>query len=160
MAHRIALRPYTEADAAGTLAIFLAAITETASADYSTEQVEAWAAPRERDAPSWNVSMAARDSFVATIDGALAGFSDVDSSGYIDMMFVSPRFLRQGVASELIAEAERRARAAGTIHLSADVSITARPFFEHHGFVVEAEQHPVRRGIKLTNYLMRRQLEP
>ena len=43
----IDVRPYEYADAAGTLALFLAAITETASADYSAEQIQAWAAPQD-----------------------------------------------------------------------------------------------------------------
>ena len=40
--------------------------------------------------------------------------------------------------------------------LKADVSITARPFFEFYGFTVEAEQHPVKAGVQLTNAKMKR----
>lgn len=148
----IEIRPYAASDAAGTLAVFLAAVTGTASADYSPEQIRAWAG--ERDVPSWHAAMQRRDAFVATIGGELAGFSDVGPTGWVDMMFVAPRFLRRGVASRLLAEAS--ARVPATVELSADVSITARPFFEHHGFVVVAEQHPVRSGVELTNFRMRR----
>src|SRR5699024_6596315 len=45
------IRPYRSADAAGTLAVFLAAITQTASADYSREQIAAWARPGSRTVP-------------------------------------------------------------------------------------------------------------
>jgi hypothetical protein len=34
----------------------------------------------------------------------------------------------------------------------------SRPFFERHGFTVDAEQHPVRAGVELTNYKMRKEL--
>lgn len=34
------------------------------------------------------------------------------------------------------------------------MSITARPFFEHHGFVAVTEQHPVRAGVELVNWRM------
>ncbi|ROS23368.1 putative acetyltransferase [Rathayibacter sp. PhB127] len=146
----IAILPYAASDAAGTLAVFLAAVTETAAADYSPEQIRAWAG--ERDVPTWHAAMLARNAFVAIIDGELAGFSDVSATGYIDMMFVAPRFLRRGVATRLLAEAESQAPAAP--ELSADVSITARPFFEHHGFVAVAEQHPVRAGVELVNWRM------
>ncbi|NQX17517.1 GNAT family N-acetyltransferase [Rathayibacter sp. VKM Ac-2857] len=146
----IAIRPYAESDAAGTLAVFLAAVTETAAADYSPEQIRAWAG--ERDVPTWHLAMQARNAFVATVDGELAGFSDVSVTGYIDMMFVAPRFLRRGVATRLLAEAESQAPTAP--ELSADVSITARPFFERHGFVAVAEQHPVRAGVELVNWRM------
>ncbi|WP_010204199.1 GNAT family N-acetyltransferase [Salinibacterium sp. PAMC 21357] len=150
----IAVRPYTELDAASTLAIFIAAATETASADYTVKQTEAWADIDARDLQSWGRAMAARNSFVATIDDEVAGFSDVSATGYIDMMFVAPRFLRRGVARRLLEHAEALARKAGARALTADVSITARPFFERFGFVVTSEQHPVKRGVELTNFAM------
>jgi len=150
----IEVRPYTELDAASTLAVFIAAVTETASADYTVEQTEAWADIDARDLRSWGRAMAARNSFVGTIDEELAGFSDVSATGYIDMMFVAPHFLRRGVARRLLAHAEAVARDAGARALTANVSFTAKPFFERFGFVVIAQQHPVKRGVELTNFAM------
>ncbi|WP_245933752.1 GNAT family N-acetyltransferase [Arthrobacter livingstonensis] len=60
--------------------------------------------------------------------------------------------------SRLLAHVEAHARSERRPALSADVSITARPFFERHGFTVEAEQHPVKAGVELTNYKMRKLL--
>ncbi|MBH0109980.1 GNAT family N-acetyltransferase [Salinibacterium sp. NG22] len=157
----IEVRPYTELDAASTLAIFIAAVSETASADYTAEQTEAWADIDARDLQPWGRAMAARNSFVATIDEEVAGFSDVSATGYVDMMFVAPRFLRRGVARRLLEHGETLARKAGARALTADVSITARPFFERFGFVVTAEQHPVKRGVGLTNFVMKKDcIEP
>jgi putative acetyltransferase len=155
----IRIRPYDPADAPATLALFLAAVTQTAAADYTPEQITAWAAADERDLERWDAAMSARGSVVATIGDDIAGFSDVSPSGYIDMMFTAPAFLRRGVASRLLAHAEAAARASGAAELSANVSITARPFFERHGFTVLAEQRPERRGITLTNYRMRKPLD-
>jgi len=154
----VVIRPYGHADAADTLAIFLAAVTETAAADYSPEQIQAWARPEARDLPTWHASMQERNSYVATVDGAPAGFSDVNSAGYIDMLFVAPRYQRQGVARQLIGRVEAHARQAQLTELTADVSIAARPFFERYGFTVEVEQHPVMAGVPLTNYKMRKTL--
>jgi len=112
-------------------------------------------APRRR---TWHAAMLARNSIVATIGSELAGFSDVSPDGYVDMMFVSPRHQRAGVARRLLAHLEAHARSVGASALSVDASITARPFFERHGFTVEAEQHPVKAGVELTNYKMRREL--
>jgi putative acetyltransferase len=150
----IQLRPYVDDDAASTLATFLSAVTVTAASDYSPEQVAAWSAPQERRLDQWNQRLAERGTIVATIDGELAGFSDVSDEGYIDMMFVDPQFGRRGVASNLLEEAEGRALAHGATTLWTDASITARPFFERHGFTVIAEQHPVTRGVSMTNYRM------
>jgi quinol monooxygenase YgiN/GNAT superfamily N-acetyltransferase len=154
----VVIRPYTSADAADTLAIFLAAVTETAAADYSPEQIQAWARPEARELSAWHAAMRKRNSYVATVDGEPAGFSDVNSEGYIDMMFVAPGRLRQGVARQLIAHVEAHARREQLTGLTADVSITARPFFESYGFTVEAEQHPVKAGVQLMNYKMRKSL--
>lgn len=98
-------------------------------------------------------------SFVAIIGGQMAGFSDVSDDGFVDMMFVAPTVLRRGVARQLLAYGEHVARARNVRALSADVSITARPFFESQGFVVVAEQRPVKRGVSLTNFAMRKSLE-
>jgi len=154
----VEIRLYEHSDAAETLAVFIAAVTETASADYSPEQVQAWAQPERREVGTWHAAMLVRNSIVATIGGELAGFSDVSPDGYVDMMFVSPRHQRRGVARQLLAHVEAQARSEGTPALSADVSITARPFFERHGFTVEAEQHPMKAGVELTNYKMRKEL--
>lgn len=154
----VVIRPYGNADAADTLAIFLAAVMETAAVDYSPEQILAWARPEGRDLNAWHLATQQRNSYVAIVDGTPAGFSDVDSEGYIDMMFVAPRFNRQGVARQLLARVEAHALQEQLTELTANVSITARPFFERHGFTVEAEQHPVIDGVQLTNYRMRKRL--
>ncbi len=154
----VQVRGYDEHDAATTLGIFIAAVMQTAAADYTPEQVQAWARPEQRDPANWNLAMLGRNSFVATIAGEVVGFSDVADNGYIDMMFVSPRQLRKGVARRLLAEAETQARATHIPALYADVSITARPFFESNGFLVEREQHPVRLGVSLTNFRMQKSL--
>lgn len=153
------IRPYESTDANETLRTFHDAITVTASVDYTPEQVEAWARPGKRDLCEWDRSMLARASYVALVGGEVAGFSDVSDDGYIHMMFVSPRFARRGVARELLSFLEIRARQSSARQLSANVSITARPFFEAAGFRVEVEQHPVFGGVVMTNFHMTKELE-
>lgn len=152
------IRDYTDADAEATLAIFTAAIMETAAADYSPEQLRVWARPGERDRTSWHSAMSGRDSFVAVSGAKVVGFSDVSSGGFIDMLFVDPAWGGRGVARALLAESEDRARAAGAGELTADVSITARPVFERLGFEVERSREVVRDGVALTNFRMRKAL--
>jgi putative acetyltransferase len=154
----LVIRPYRSDDADATLAVFIAAITVTAAYDYSPLQVSAWARPEKRNVSDWNRGMVTRDSFVAVIGDEIAGFSDVSAGGYIDMMFVSPHFARRGVATALISLLESRARTSGARQLSADVSITARPFFESQGFAVEAVQHPITAGVQMTNFRMTKAL--
>jgi putative acetyltransferase len=148
------IRPYAEPDAAATLDVFLAAVIETASVHYSAEQIAAWARPAERDAVQWNLARKARNTYVATIGGEVVGFSDVGDDGYIDMMFVAPKFGRRGVAGALLTHLHAMAVGAGASELYTNASITARHFFEQHGFAVVAEQHRVTHGVAMTNYKM------
>ncbi len=155
------LRDYRPEDAGPTLAVFRRAVRTTAARDYTPEQVAAWA-PDDLDPVAWAERRARARTRVAVLadvlDGAVAGFTDVDAAGYVDMLFVDPAAARRGVATALLAWAEATARADGATELRTHASVTARPFFAAHGFVVEAEQHPVRRGVTLTNYRMRRPL--
>lgn len=151
---QVDIRAYESADAAATLRIFEEAILVTAAADYTPEQLAVWARPGDRELSGWDRSMLDRESCVATIDGIVAGFSDVNVEGYIDMMFVSPECARRGVARELLVFLEHRARAGAASQLSANVSLTARPLFAAHGFRVVAEQQPVINGVAMTNLLM------
>lgn len=155
---RIEIRPYRPRDASGTLRIFLDAVLHVASADYSPEQIEAWADPNGRSLGSWAEAMARRDSFVATVDGTLAGFSDVNPIGEIDMLFVAPSLRGIGVATRLLAHAEATARESGAVRLRAEVSRTALDRFEACGFIVTAQQFPVKRGVALTNFVMEKSL--
>ena len=147
------LRGYEETDAAGTLAVFTRAVRVTASRYYNPQQIDAWAND-DRDVAEWHRVRAAANTQVAEIDGRPIGFIDVSPEGYINMLFVDPDHLREGVASTLLHWADATAREAGAIHLSTHASIAARPFFEEHGFVVDEECTPIIRGIALTNYHM------
>ncbi len=154
----ILVRPYRSDDAAATLSVFVDAATTTAAADYSAVQIAAWAGAAGDNVVDWDARMRSRDSLVATVDEQVVGFSDVDSTGYIDMMYVAPRFGRQQVGSRLLAAVTQRAREHGTKELVAHVSITARRFFEAHGFHVQAQRSPVVDGVAMTNYRMVRAL--
>ena len=109
------LRAYTADDAKATSVIFLRAVRETARAHYSPEQVEAWAADHG-DLDSWAAARAAAHTLLAIIDGHVAGFTDLDDHGYIDMLFVDPDFGRRGVASALLASVVALADSAAYQH--------------------------------------------
>ncbi|WP_181149810.1 GNAT family N-acetyltransferase [Arthrobacter sp. MYb227] len=100
------------------------------------------------------------NTIAAVFGGEVARFSDVSEYGYIDMMFVAPRYGRQGVASALLSHLYERAVVEGVSELWTQASITARPFFERHGFIVAAEQYPITHGARMINYRMTRQLTP
>lgn len=155
----VQLRAYTDADAASTLTVFLRAVRETAGADYSTEEVEAWAA-EHGDIDSWAASRRAAGTRLAFVDGRLAGFTDLGDDGYVDMLFVNPDVGRRGVATTLLAETVAEARRRGMPRLTTHASRTARRFFERHGFVVRQECHEGIDGVEAINYAMSCRLAP
>lgn len=153
------LRDYVESDGPATLDVFRRAIRVTAARDYSPEQVAAWASD-EIDPDGWADRRRASRTRVAEVDGRVVGFTDVDDRGYVDMLFVDPAFARRGVATALLEWAATTAQSLGAAELSTHASLTARPFFEAHGFTAVVEQRPVLRGVALTNFVMRRDLPP
>ena len=149
------LRRYVAADAVATLRCFRRAVRGTAARDYDAEQIESWVTVDEE---AWGSRRARVDTWVAERDGRLVGFGDIDDEGYIDMVFVDPDAGRSGVASALVEHLVSLARERGLGELSVQASLTARPFFERHGFVVTAEQRVGLRGSVLANFRMRRGL--
>ena len=136
----INIRPFTTADAVPTLEVFLHAIRTTVAADYSSEQIAAWA-PADADTGAWLERRSQLNTVVAVVDDLVAGFTDVSASSYIDMMFVDPAAGRRGIATALQLWARTEAERLGSSTLTTHASITARPFFEAQGFVVDEERH-------------------
>lgn len=150
------LRPYEWGDASLTAEIFLLAITEISSRDYTPGQIAAWA--KIDDLTAWGAVRASRPTWIAEIEGHAAGFADLTKDGLVDMMFVHPNFQGLGVASLLLAEVEANANAAGMARLLTEASRTARHFFERRGFQVVQAQQVEKRGQMLENFLMEKDL--
>ncbi len=153
----ITLRDFQTGDEPALRAVFESAIHGTARRDYSQLQVDTWA-PREHDADAWAVRVQGLAPFVALIDGAIAGYADLQPTGYIDHFYVSSTAGRQGVGGALMRRLLARAEALGLAELTSHVSLTAQPFFAHFGFeVVEHRVFDVR-GVEMRNALMRKRL--
>jgi putative acetyltransferase len=148
------IRSFCPGEASALRSVFHAAVHRLARSHYRAEQLAAWA-PAEHDAAQWAARMQANQPFVAEADGgAIAGFADLQPSGYIDMFFVAPAFARQGVASALMAHIHAEAAQQGLARLWADVSLAAEPFFAARGFAVEERQAVERAGVVLHNARM------
>ncbi|MBV7598464.1 MULTISPECIES: GNAT family N-acetyltransferase [Aeromonas] len=151
------IRRFNIGDEAALFKVFLSAVHEVASADYTAEQIQAWA-PEDISPTLWADHIRTLRPFVAEIDGDIAGYADVQPNGYIDHFFVSGSHARQGVGTRLMMCLHEEARLLGIGELTADVSKTAEPFFALHGFHVEERRYPVRRSVVIPNALMRKKL--
>lgn len=90
---------------------------------------------------------------------AIVGFASITPSGYLHSMFVHKDCQNRGIATRLLHEIERYAEDMGIKRITSEVSITARPFFESKGFVVEACQRRKAKHLYLTNYRMAKDIE-
>jgi putative acetyltransferase len=156
--HPIAIRSYRAEDIAGLIALFRDSVRNTARRDYTESQVRAWA-PDLIDHVQFAQRCAAKSTWVADYEHRVAGFSDIERDGHIDMLYVHPDFQRRGVARALLAHTEKYARSRGLDRLYTEASITARPVFEAFGFHVLAVQTVEVRGEFMTNYRMEKRLE-
>lgn len=145
------IRRYEAADLDAVIGVFLRSVREVASRDYDADQIAAWA---QVDRDVWLRRRLERPTWVALLADVIAGFIDLESSGHIDMLFVDPANPRKGVASALLDTVENAARKQRLALLDTDASITARPFFEKHGFQVVRSQDVALRGQRLTNFRM------
>ena len=147
------IRNFRPGDESALRAVFHASVHGLASAHYTPAQLAVWA-PLAYDAAQWDERMRANQPFVAEVDGGIAGFADLQASGYIDHLFVAPGYAQRGVATALMAHIHQAAVQRGIGRLFADVSLAAEPFFAKSGFVVEQRQQVERQGVVLANARM------
>lgn len=145
---KLTLRRYAPDDCPALAALFYDTVHTVNARDYTPVQCAAWADGRV-DLAAWDRSFQAHLTWIAELDGMLAGFGDIDGTGYLDRLYVRRDCQRRGVATAL-CDALEQGRTRCTTH----ASITARPFFEKRGYRVVRKQQVERRGVLLTNFVM------
>ncbi|MDP9089763.1 MAG: GNAT family N-acetyltransferase [Pseudomonadota bacterium] len=153
----ITIRPFRADDVATLISLFRASVRGIGRRDYTESQVLAWA-PDLIDHAQFARRCAAKSTWVAEAEGYIAGFSDIEPDGHVDMLYVHPNIQRRGVARALLTHIENLARTRGIYRLYTEASITARPLFEATGFHVIEPQEVTLRGESMTNYRMEKRL--
>lgn len=145
------IRRYEPEDLGQITALFYDTVHTVNAADYSPEQLDAWA-DGALDLDRWNGSLLAHHSLVA-VEGRdlIVGFGDIDGTGYLDRLYVHKDRQGLGIATALC---DRLERAVDAPVITTHASITARPFFEGRGYRVLREQRVERHGVQMTNYVM------
>ena len=151
----LTIRSFKATDAPALRALKYTTIRQVNRKDYTEQQLLAWA-PDEYDEADWLQRISAMNLLVATLDGVIVGFADVQDDGYIDHFFCHLDYQGQGIGKALMNEILAISQLKSVKRLYSHLSITARPFFVRYGFYVVREQQVDIRGEILTNFVMER----
>ena len=139
------IRAYRQEDIKEIAELFYNTVHTVNAADYTEKQLDAWA--------EHMTLVAVMPSDKENGTEQIVGFADMDSTGYLDRLYVHRDFQRYGIASELCSRLEQ---AAEVEEFTTHASITAKTFFEKRGYRVVQEQQVERQGILLVNYVMKK----
>ena len=152
------IRTFTPSDLEAILQLFHEVVHTTGAKYYDQEQVDAWAPENGLDRDAWLQSLSSNIAYVVELDEKIVGFGDMTHTGYIDRLYVLPKYQGKGVALAILKRLEEEARMLGLQELTTEASIMAMPLAKRQGYEVVAEQHKMHRGKVLINYKMRKKL--
>ena len=153
------VRTYEIGDTKQIVKLFYDTVHEVNIRDYTKAQVDAWA-PADIDIESWTKSLSSKFTFVAEEGETIAGFGQLEANGHIDCFYCHKDFQRQGIGRIILGQIDAKARSLGIKKIFTEASITAKPFFESHGFIVVRKQEVERRGEKFINFAMEKIISP
>jgi putative acetyltransferase len=152
-----ALRPYLAEDAPVLAAIFAAAIEELTGDDYNEAQQQAWASAAD-DEEQFGKRLASELTLIATLQNSPVGFASLKGADHIDMLYVHPSVVGQGVGSMLCDALEKIAGGRGAKALDVDASDNALEFFTKRGYVAKQRNTVTVNGEWLANTTMQKTL--
>ena len=152
-----ALRPFLREDTPVLAAIFAASIEELTGDDYSEAQQQAWAAAAD-DEEQFGKRLAGELTLIASLQNSPVGFASLKGADHIDMLYVHPGAVGQGVASMLCDALEKLAGGRGAKSLTVDASDTAEGFFLKRGYIGKQRNTVTVNGEWLANTTMQKTL--
>lgn len=125
--------------------------------DYTKEQIESWA-PTKIDYKKWKNRFEKTKPYIVKNNNKIIGFFEFENDGHIDCFYVHYDYQRQGIGNLMMSKIIEIAKEKKLDKIFAEVSITAKPFFEQNSFVVESKNIVKKDKIELVNYIMTRQM--
>jgi putative acetyltransferase len=139
------------------LRLFYNTVHSVNSKDYDSDQLDNWA-PAEIDRKKWEVRLANNVCLVSISNKRIVGFGELSEEGGIDTMFVHKNYQGKKIASRLLNKLTAVAHHNNFTTLTTEASITARPFFESHGFEVVEERTNCYNELEFVNYKMQKNI--
>ena len=125
--------------------------------NYTQEQIEVWA-PNKIDYQKWEKRFKKSKPYIAKHNNVIVGFFEFDKDGYIDCFYVHHNYQRQGIGLILLNKIINIAEKNNLDMIVANVSITAKSFFEKNTFTIKKKNIIKRDNEELINYTMTRQI--
>lgn len=138
-------------------AVFFSSIRDNAKSYYTETQLNAWA-PQQYDRDAWQNRIEGIQPFIATANGAVVGYADLQPDGYIDHFFVRGGLTGQGIGTHLMNWILEEANSRKIPILTSDVSLAAQKFFERFGFLVSERRIVLINSVELKNARMTKQI--
>ena len=96
--------------------------------------------------------------FVAERQGRVVGFMTLTAEGCIDLAYVAPDAIGQGIGKALYDSILSEAAKSGVPRLTTEASHLARAFFKRQGWSVVQRQTVTRDGVSIPNFVMEKKL--
>jgi len=149
----ICIRPFTEKDSQTTAHIFFDSI-HVGTQEYYTEIERAAWSPDVPELSGWCAKLETQFSLVAVQENHVIGFMTLTSEGCIDLAFLAPHVIGQGVAQKLYDEILQEAVRAKMTRIYTYASLMAHKFFLRQGWSVMHAQKVIRNNISISNFVM------
>jgi len=132
-------------DAPRMLQIRVAAIRELASSHYLATEIEDWC--NSRNAETYHVAIEHQAVLVEEVDEGVIAFGHLNQkTAFVEALYVSPSYSRQGIGLKVLRAIEALAVEHGIMTLTLDASLNAVEFYRRAGYVpvkgVEPSSNP------------------
>lgn len=151
------VREYRLSDLTQISQLFYNTIHQINSRDYTSEQINVWAAEIKEES-FWQERFKNDVVYVVEANNTILGFAEFKKTGYIDCFYVHHQWQGKGVGSLLINQIETEARKQDISLLFVEASITAMPFFRAKNFVIIREQEKLYKGHKFKQFYLEKSL--
>jgi GNAT superfamily N-acetyltransferase len=158
--HQIAIREARESDATNICEVLIRSVREVCGPDYNNDEavLEEWCANKKPEIVTDWIRNTDNLFVVAELSpGLLVGAAMYQRvRGSIQLCYLVPEALYQGIGAQLLATLESDAARLGHKEIQLVSSITARHFYRRHGYLDYGE--PVYSRGKVLGFPMRRPL--
>jgi putative acetyltransferase len=139
--------------------LFHLSVSQISHPRYNSFQLNAWSSA-PRSTKHWQNQLKRKQTwlYLDTNSDLLLGFISLDPTtkhqGYIEHLYVQPKFQGQGIAQILYHQAATFAKEQGYSSLSCDASYVSKAFFERQGFEVKRKSFQSKLGQVITGFDM------